>query len=269
MSRKFGREYSATEALGSNLDARQADETRKPDPSPMRLPLLAMSAALVLTYVGMPARATSVYDYKPKEYVTVDGGLAPNKRLSIAANGYRSFHVYLMAEPAHKPIAALASIDNDAILDTGPSAYHAVWSADSRHVAMHFRSDRHVLTMLLYAIRNGRPRLLDVPMLFGLVTKLPETAADFEIKTDYAFLAWQSATTFTATQDRLVEVKAPDLAQKLGAYGRPDMSDAAQRGADANTPPVRHFMNFSAVASGEVLPGGGIRIIELKPGKFD
>jgi hypothetical protein len=235
----------------------------------MRQPLLAISAALVLTCIGLPVRATSVYDYKPKEYVTVDGGLAPNKRLSVAANGYGSFHVYLMAEPAHKPIAALASIDNDSILDTGPSAYHAVWSPDSRHVAVQFRSDRHVLTMLLYAIRNRRPHLVDVPMLFSLVTKLPETAADFQIKTDYTFLAWQRATTFTLTQDRLIEVNAPDLPQKLGAYGRPDTSDAAQRGADANTPPVRHFMNFSAAATGEVLPGGGIRIIELKPGKFD
>ena len=54
----------------------------------------------------------------------------------------------------------MASIDNDAILDTGPSAYHAVWSPDSRHVAMHFRSDRHVLTMLLYEIRGGRPQRL-------------------------------------------------------------------------------------------------------------
>ena len=79
-----------------------------------------------------------------------------------------------MAEPAHKPIAALASIDNDAILDTGPSAYHAAWSPDSRHVAMHFRSARHVLTMLLYEIRSGRPYLLDTPSLFGAATKLPE-----------------------------------------------------------------------------------------------
>jgi hypothetical protein len=91
----------------------------------MRQPLLAISAALVLTCAGLPAGATSVYDYKPKEYVVVDGG-------------YGSFYVYLMAEPAHKPVAALASIDNDAILDTGPSAYHAVWSPDSRHVAVHF-----------------------------------------------------------------------------------------------------------------------------------
>ncbi len=66
-----------------------------------RMPtLLAMSGALVLACLAA-AQATSTYDYKPHEYALVDGGLAPNKRFSIAANGYGSFHVYLMTEPAH------------------------------------------------------------------------------------------------------------------------------------------------------------------------
>src|SRR5580698_6932159 len=64
-----------------------------------RMPaILAMSGTLVLACLAA-AQATSTYDYKPHEYALVDGGLAPNKRLSIAANGYGSFHVYLMAEP--------------------------------------------------------------------------------------------------------------------------------------------------------------------------
>jgi hypothetical protein len=159
----------------------------------MKQSMLAMSAALALTCVGVPAQATSVYDYKPKEYVTVDGGLAPNKRLSIAANGYRSFHVFLMAEPAQKPIAALPSIDNNAILATGPSAYHAVWSPDSRYVAMHFRKDRHVLTMLLYEIRGGHPHLLDTPSLFAAATKLPDSSDDFDVRSDVTYLTWLSS----------------------------------------------------------------------------
>jgi hypothetical protein len=194
-TRKFGQGRSTTEALGSNLNARHGDEVPKNGLCSMRLPLLAISAALVVTCVDMPAQATSVYDYKSKEYVTVDGGLAPNKRLSIAASGYRSFHVYLMAEPAHKPIAALPSIDDNAILDTGPSAYHAVWSPDSRHVAMHFRSDRHVLTMLLYEIRGGRPHLLDTPSLFGAATKLPDSSDDLDVRSDVTYLTWLSSTT--------------------------------------------------------------------------
>ncbi|MGD0150803.1 MAG: hypothetical protein ABSB77_19665 [Xanthobacteraceae bacterium] len=232
----------------------------------MRPPLFAISAALVLACVGMPARATSVYDYKPNEYVIVDGGLAPNKRFSIAANGYRGFHVYLIAEPAHKPIAALASIDNDSILDTGPSAYHAVWSPDSRHLAMHFRSDRHALTMLLYEIRGGGPHLLDTPLLFRAATKLPDTSDDFEIRSDVTDLTWLSPTTFALKEQRTLEIKAPGLPKKLGPYGKPEAETAG--GADGNQL-ARHFIKFSAEATGQVVPGRGYRILDMKPGTFE
>jgi hypothetical protein len=232
----------------------------------MRQPLLAISAALILTCIGLAVRATSVYDYKPKEYVIVDGGLAPNKRLSIAANGYGSFHVYLMAEPAHKPIAPLALIDNDAILDTGASAYHAVWSPDSRHVAVHFRSDRHVLTMLLYEIRDGRPHLTDTPSLFGAATKLPDSSDDFDVRSDVTYLAWLSPTTFTLKEQRTLEIKAPGLPEKLGPYGKPDDDTA---GGGAANQPARHFIKFSAEATCRVVPGRGYRILDMKPGTFE
>jgi len=231
----------------------------------MRRPLLAMSAALVLACVGVPAQATSVYDYKSNEYVVVDGGLAPNKRFAIAANGYRAFHVYLMAEPAHKPIAALASIDNDSILDTGPDAYHAVWAPDSRHVAVHFRSDRHVLTMLLYEIRGGRPQLLDTPLLFGAATKLPDTSDDFEIRSDVTELTWLSPTTFALKERRTLEIKAPGLTEKLGPYGKPEAETAGSGGNQ----PAQHFIEFSAEATGQVVPGRGYRILDMKPGTFE
>jgi hypothetical protein len=233
----------------------------------MRQPLLAISAALVLTCIGLPVRATSVYDYKPKEYVIVDGGMAPSKHFSIAANGYGSFHVYLMAEPAHKPIAALASIDNDSILDTGASAYHAAWSPDSRRVAVHFRADRHVLTMLLYEIRSGRPHLLDTPSLFGAATKLPDSSDDFDVRSDVTYLTWLSPTTFALKERRTLEIKAPGLPEKLGPYGKPD-DDTAGGGGAANQP-ARHFIKFSAEANGRVAPGRGYRILDIKPGTFE
>ena len=221
----------------------------------MRQPLLAISVALILTCFGLPAGATSVYDYKPKEYVIVDGGLAPNKRFAIAANGYGSFHVYLMAEPAHKPIAALASIDNDAILDTGPSAYHAVWSPDSRHVAMHFRSDRHVLTMLLYEIRDGRPHLTDTPSLFGAATKLPDSSDDFDIRSDVTYLTWLSPTTFALKEQRTLEIKAPGLPEKLGPYGKPD-DDAAGAGGEQSAGAAFHQI----FRGGHLPSGAGTRL---------
>jgi len=226
--------------------------------------ILATCGTLILGLAA--AQATSTYDYKPHEYALIDGGLAPNKRFSIAANGYGSFHVYLMAEPAHKAIAALPSIDNNAILDTGPSAYHAVWSPDSRHVAMHFRSDRHVLTMLLYEIRDGRPHLLDTPSLFGVATKLPDSSDDFEVRSDVTYLTWLSPTTCALKEQRTLEIKAPGLPEKLGPYGKPY---AEAPGSGADNQPAQHFIDFSAEATCQVMPGRGYHILDLKPGTFE
>jgi hypothetical protein len=231
--------------------------------------LAAMAFACgALVLAGAPARATSNYDYKPDEYVIVDGGTAPNKQFALAAHGSEDlgygFHVYLMAEPAHKTIVALPAIDDNTILDTAPDACHAAWSPDSRHVAVHFRSDRHVLTMLLYGLGDRHPHLVDVPILFHVVTKLPEDSDAFETRTDITELTWQSATTFTVTERRLVEVKAPELPQKLGAYGKP-FEDTS---ADGGHPPAQHFMTFSAVAVGNLAPNG-VRIVDIKPGQFD
>ena len=167
-----------------------------------------------------------------------------------------------MAEPAHKPIAALASIDNDAILDTGPSAYHAVWSPDSRHVAVHFRSDRHVLTMLLYEIRDGRPHLTDTPSLFGAATKLPDTSDDFEIRSDVTYLTWLSPTTFALKEQRTLEIKAPGLPKNLGPTAsltttRPAAAPAiSRRGISSNFPqkPPARWCRDAAIASSTSSP---------------
>ncbi len=94
--------------------------------------------ALLLLFGAMtagPALATSNTAYNSGEYVVVDGGLSPDKRFSIATHGggdlgYDNFHAYLMAEPAHKTIAALSSVDRNFILDTNADAHHAVWSPE-------------------------------------------------------------------------------------------------------------------------------------------
>jgi hypothetical protein len=225
--------------------------------------------ALILAGVAAPAQATSNYEYKPDEYAIIDGGDAPNRQLALAAHGTEDlgygFHVYLMTEPAHKIIATLPAIDDHSILDTAPDAYHAAWSPDSRHVAVHFRSDRHVLTMLLYGLGELRPHLVDVPMLFYVATKLPDDSDAFETRTDITELTWQSASTFTVTEHRVVEVKAPGLPQKLGAYGKP-FDDGTN--SDAGHQPARQFMSFSAVAVGKLAPNGA-RIVAIKPGQFD
>src|SRR5262249_9792342 len=102
-----------------------------------------MSVIVAASFVFGPLRAASTYQYGKNEYVIIGDGLAPSKKLSIAAHGGGEdggddFHVWLMAEPAHKRLVVLDNMlctDNGAsgaCLDTGANAYNAVWSPDSR-----------------------------------------------------------------------------------------------------------------------------------------
>ena len=95
------------------------------------LSIWCVTGVIAVTGALVPALATSEYVYKPGEFVVIDDGRAPNRQFALAAHGSgdyggTGFRVYLMAEPAHKKLAALPSIDDDAILDTAPSAYRLV-----------------------------------------------------------------------------------------------------------------------------------------------
>jgi hypothetical protein len=120
--------------------------------------------------------------------------------------------------------------------------------------------------MLLYEIRSGRPHLTDTPSLFGAATKLPDSSDDFDVRSDVTYLTWLSPTTFTLKEQRTLEIKAPDLPEKLGPYGKPDAETA---GGGATNQPPRHFIDFSAEATCQVLPGRGYRILDMKPGAFE
>lgn len=81
--------------------------------------------------------ATSNREYGPNEYVTVDGGLAPDRKYSIAAHGggelcYDNFHIYLMNAVTGKKIGPLEEIKDT--LDTGADAFYAKWSPNSTSV---------------------------------------------------------------------------------------------------------------------------------------
>ena len=73
--------------------------------------------AACLAAAGLPARATSNHQYAKDEYGIIHDGLAPGKQLSLASHGEgelgdEDFHVWLMAEPAHRKIAALEAISS-------------------------------------------------------------------------------------------------------------------------------------------------------------
>ncbi|HEY6254678.1 MAG TPA: hypothetical protein VIY51_02690 [Xanthobacteraceae bacterium] len=79
------------------------------------------AAAVMLVACAAPAHATADHAYKKNEYAIIAGGAAPSKLLSVAAHGGgqfgdSGFHLYLMAEPAHRKIAPLPSVGSDDIL---------------------------------------------------------------------------------------------------------------------------------------------------------
>jgi hypothetical protein len=222
-----------------------------------------------------PARATAEYNYKKDEYVVVDRGLAPNEKFSIAAHGKgeggaEDFHLYVMAEPEHRPLAALPSIDSKSILDSGPSAFYARWAPDSGHVAVMFRADRHILIMVLYALREGQPHQLQGPTLFGAVTKnMPESSDDYAIRSSVSELTWLGPATFKLKEHRLYDASAPDLARALGTFGRREAKPHETTTGDNNVRYDWYFVEFAAEAVGVLAPGGRFHVKDLKPGQFE
>jgi hypothetical protein len=229
---------------------------------------VALAAAMILAGgVGL-AHATSNHDYKKNEYSVIEGGTAPNGLLSISAHGSGElgnarFHLYLTVEPAHKVIAPLAGIGSDDVLDTAPDAFHAEWSTDSRHVAVLFRPDRHVVTMQLYKIRDRRAHLLSGPDLIGAVGKSAAISArDYRLRSSIIKLRWLSPTRFALEEHDLLSSEGPALTNKIGKFGRPN---AAVGDGDAG----EYFLDFSAQAVGEFAGGSRYRILDIKPGPFD
>ena len=224
--------------------------------------LLAAILALAVT----PARATDEHDYARDEYAIIRDGLAPNKQMSLASHadpesdGHgigHNFHVWLMAEPAHRKLARLPGIGPKAFLDTGPNAYRAFWSADSRHVAVNFRSDRHVLELNLYAIEGRRARLISGPSLFKDVTSR-DVGRDDSSWRSVAWITWTGPRRFVLRENRLFQPSDPGFARMLGPWGK----------VTGKLVDGRELIEFAAEADCVLVAGNRYRIVDLRVGKF-
>ena len=224
--------------------------------------LLAAILALAVT----PARATDEHDYARDEYAIIRDGLAPSKQMSLASHadpesdGHgigHNFHVWLMAEPAHRKLARLPGIGPKAFLDTGPNAYRAFWSADSRHVAVNFRSDRHVLELNLYAIEGRRARLISGPSLFKDVTSR-DVGRDDSSWRSVAWITWTGPRRFVLRENRLFQPSDPGFARMLGPWGK----------VTGKLVDGRELIEFAAEADCVLVAGNRYRIVDLRVGKF-
>ena len=94
------------------------------------------------------------------------------------------------------------------------------------------------------------------------------SSGDFDVRSDVTYLTWLSPTTFALKERRTLDIQAPGLSEKLGAYGKA-LADFAPAGGGASNHPARHFISFSAEATCQVVPGRGYRILDMKPGTFE
>lgn len=222
----------------------------------MRLSLLI---PLAICIAAGPARATSEYQYGKTEYVTIRDGLAPNKQLAVAAHGAGEsnddpFHIWLMAEPAHRRLVPLAGIKDD--LDSAADAFHAFWSKDSRRVGVAHRADRHEAVLDLYAIDGHSVHRITGPSLFKEVTSR-EASYDDGLRQRNAIVEWKSGNRFTLREFKsFVTDNDTSLMRLLGKYG-----------TLGKTEDGRVFIQFYANAECELLPGNRYRVIDLTPGK--
>lgn len=220
----------------------------------------AISLAVLACLVAAPASATSEHQYKKDEYLTIRHGLAPGKKLSLASHGegelgHDDFHVWLMAEPAHRRIMALDNVSSRNNLDTDPDAYHAFWSKNSDRVAVTFRRARHEAQFNLYRVEGRRIHLLKGPDLFKEVSHRDLTGHD-DMRQSTAMVEWHAGNRFTLKEYRSFLASDDRLAKLFGAYGR--VSD--------KLPDGRLFIQFFVNAECRIVAGGRYEVIGIEPG---
>jgi hypothetical protein len=224
--------------------------------------LQALVIAALLLGENRPAAATANYEYRHGEYVTIERGRSPNGRYALATHGEGelggdNFHVWLMQ--GKRRLAALPGIDASNNLDTAAIAYRAAWSPDSRHVAVAWRTNRHIVQLNLHVVEAGRATLMATPDLFEKVTGRV-LGEDDDMRTMVPILTWTDPQHFVVKEDRLFAVHSevvPALLRAVGPFGRRDESTSHNE---------LSFVNFSIVAECK-LKRRHVVVIAVRPGK--
>ncbi len=234
----------------------------------MRRALAAGALLWLAAFAAAPAHATAEHDYKKNERLVIDGGLAPNKKLAISVGlaGDKGPYFFVTLEPAHKIAARLEGIRLE--LDTAPEALHAIWAPDSKHVAIIFRTERHVLTMWLYGVDARHAELVAAGDLLDEVTKGKQIAIDdYSLRLRTMDISWQGAQRFQLSEKWIFDAPDRKLAQAVGLFGKESPNDNyKETGEDGK--PRWTFVDVAVDADCEIAPGNKLRVIATKPGAF-
>ena len=230
--------------------------------------VVAVALLLGAAFAATSARATAEHDYKKNERLIIDGGLAPNKKLAISVGlaGDKGPYFFVTTEPAHEVAARLEGIALE--LDTAPEALHAIWAPDSKHVAIVFRTERHVLTMWLYGVDSRHAELIATGDLLDQVTKGKQIAIDdYSLRLRTMEISWQDPQRFHLVEKWIFDAPDRKLAQALGSFGKESPNDN-YKDTDSDGKPVWTFVDVAIDADCEIVPGGRFRVITMTPGTF-
>jgi len=238
------------------------------------------AVALSLAFVAQ-ATATASYDYKPGQFLVIDGGTSPDKKFSIVSgeNKAGEFGVYLRDAHTKKLIGQLEEVATD--LDSAPDAYHAHWAPDSKHVGVSSRADRHLTRNIIYRIENRRAYVVETPQLMchavpefcGLQKELggPLTLdsdgyydTPWKVRQNESFseiTKWISPMRFMVSEESQWQVKERDPSATLGQYGEAEKADESDESA------ALYHVWFDAEGECELLPADKTRVLSTQPVK--
>lgn len=218
--------------------------------------LLPLAAALSLTCSSVSCYATAEWEYKAGQVVNVDQGLSPDRRYAIAAteDATGKFSLLLIDGITRKRIGPLMEVTEP--LDTAPEAFHAEWAPDSRHVAIWYRTDRHIQNLFIYRIENRRAYPVTGPDLLNLAARTTSTH-DLDIHSAVYSVKWRDAGHFAMSKSGNIRLAEGDKTTitALGKFGRFD-SDAP------------NDINFSIDAVCELANDDRYRVLSFVPGAF-
>ena len=226
--------------------------------------------------------ATAMYDYKPGQFLVIDGGKSPDKQFAIVSGEDKSgnFGVQLMDAKTKKLIGPLEEVATE--LDSAPDAYRAHWSPDSKHVGTSSREDRHVLRNVIYRIENRRACLVETPEL--LCHAVPDFCqlqkdlsgahklgsenyydAPWKVRQNEdasEIIKWISPTRFIVSEESQWQVKERDPTAAIGQYG-----DVEEPEHETGETGVLYHVWFNAEGECELLPRDKSRVINTHPVK--
>jgi hypothetical protein len=239
------------------------------------------AVALSLAFVAL-AGATATYDYKPGEFLVIDGGTSPDKKFSIVAGESKSgdFGIYSKDAQTKKLIGQLEEVATG--LDSAPDAYHAHWAPDSKHVGVSSRADRHLTDNVIYRIENRHAYVVETPQLMchavpefcGLQKELGGPLAldsdeyydkPWKVRQNESYSEikkWISATRFVVSEESQWQVKERDPSARLGQYG-----EAEKLKDESDEPAALYHVWFDAEGECELLPNDKSRVLNTQPVK--